>query len=178
MSGVRIVCPYTIIYPATKAILKPLEAEFVYVGDSNYDYALLLERLFAESRIVDRSVPAGHRYEPFVLVEHDIAPTFEQIKEVAECPEPLCGFPYIYYPGKITWALGCAKFGAEALKAPVDWYYASEEREICRAGWRDCFPILAFRLMQYHGIQPHFHNSLVKHFGIRDWDTGELLVGT
>jgi hypothetical protein len=147
---VRLVCPYTELHPATERALRPLGAEFVDVGDSEYAYWRLLKRLWAER-------------EPFTLVEHDVEPTATQLRWLWDCPEPVCSYEYLYRGQSPVSALGCTKFGAGALERPMTWSYRwsviAHEGDV---RWQDA---CAYLLQQ---LPPaHLHSGLVTHHGAK-----------
>jgi hypothetical protein len=90
--------------------------EHVCVGDAGYSE--LLTGLWA----------AG---DGFVVVEHDIAPWFGAVTQLAECDRDWCMFHYPKFGGMLTRGLGCTKFSRRLVRAypelPAAW------RDI---GWR------------------------------------------
>lgn len=135
-----IVVPYTRLSPATRAAVP--DARFVAV-DAADGYRLLLADLWAEG-------------EPFTLVEHDVAPTRDQLAQLEECPRPWCH--YGYFPGHWIPVFGCARFSAELIAgtpgvwdnpswpwSQLDMKFATAAREL---GWR-----------------AHWHSPHVRHSG-------------
>lgn len=94
-----IIVPYTRLYRENVAALP--EARFVEIkGDDGY--RLLLRDLWA----------AG---EPFVLVEHDVAPTARQIQSLNTCDRAWCHYGYV--AGDWAPKFGCVRFSSQLIQA-------------------------------------------------------------
>jgi hypothetical protein len=101
--------PYVIV-PFVGGFLRPEtrslpNVELRNVGSSDQSYWELLVELW--------------RGETFIVVEHDIVPTQEQLQEIWDCPEEWCSRPYRM--GDIeTTALGCTKFDSRLMRRMPD----------------------------------------------------------
>ena len=100
-----------------------------------------------------------HSGEPFLIVEHDIVPTVEQVRSLIECPEVFCAYGY-EHEGDRTVALGCTKFGAPLfdnylLQIPDWWAGERPPRWDEVDGW-------------LHSILPpvHQHEGSVRHLKV------------
>jgi hypothetical protein len=105
---VKVIYPYTNrrTEESTIALVRFCpQAERIYVGESDFEYGILLEQLWS----------AG---ETFMLVEHDIVIHEGLVEEFAACPEEWCSSPYTYFDQPVTTSgggLGCTKFAAELM---------------------------------------------------------------
>ena len=93
-----IVCPFTGTGLRAETREAVPDAQFVNVEVDEFAYWRLLCDLWAKG-------------ETFILVEHDIVPTREQIDTLWACPEEWCGSPYDM-DGITTTAFGFVKFAA------------------------------------------------------------------
>lgn len=147
----RLICPHTDrLRPGTERVLRGLGAEFREVGGSDSDYWTLLEELWRAGR-------------PFIVVEHDVEPTPQQLRELAECEQPLCAYRYQYGAGEPVWALGCTRFGPRILRRRLNWRFrwsvlAHDEKP----RWQDASAYLLGQLPP-----AHLHEGLVQHHGGR-----------
>lgn len=85
-------------------VMDGIEARYVRLDDAiaaDYEYARLFRQLWDEG-------------DPFVIVEHDVIPWPGAIRNLWECDEPWCAYPY-YVRGGLHAILGCVKFVPEAL---------------------------------------------------------------
>ena len=55
----------------------------------------------------------------FLVVEHDVVPTVEALRDLVDCPKRWCAQPYPYVGG-VQHGLACTKFTAAAIKAVPD----------------------------------------------------------
>jgi hypothetical protein len=94
----RVICPYTVIAPETRAALDasgyPWEARDVSGSESAY-WELLAELWGAG--------------EAFALVEHDVIPSAEVLASLGACQADWCAAPFPYVNGLIA-GLGCTRF--------------------------------------------------------------------
>lgn len=95
----KLVLPYTYVHPPTvEAIVKwPHPVEWHYVGQSGDDYLDLLRKLLAEKK-------------PFLLCEHDVVPTENQLFDLLECPKEWCCYIYREEQRDIGPPLGLCRF--------------------------------------------------------------------
>ena len=93
-----------------------VEAQYVRMVDDGH-YWRLLKELWGKG-------------DGFILVEQYIIPWPGAIRELCDCPEPYCAFPYRLTPGPggIGYSLGCTKFGTllirkypDAMGKPCSW---------------------------------------------------------
>lgn len=101
----RVVVPYSTLYPETRAALEAdgIDAEYVYVGvgqDSTYHD--LVERLWAEGR-------------GWINVEQDIVPWPGALRQLWDCPCEWGGFAYGLAMGYGAY-LGCTKFSDSLVR--------------------------------------------------------------
>ncbi|HXW79000.1 MAG TPA: hypothetical protein VEJ84_05850 [Acidimicrobiales bacterium] len=153
------------LFALTPYVPGMLKAEVPYkpwvmvdVSHSQYDYWDLLVRALTCGR-------------PFLLVEHDMAPTFEEVQAVLSCPEPVCTISYDSYWGDIVEFFGdMGAIGFIAYKNLV----ANERLAQCLF---ELGPVTWSKLDGYmyrsevalsqppHGLatRPHIHPGSVKH---------------
>jgi len=93
------------------------------VAGATLDY----ERVRHEQLLCDKNAAYGkhlaeiwRRGEGFILVEDDIAPWPGAIKELDDCPEPWCGFQYLWCGSQISGTIGCMKVGAQLTQDHPD----------------------------------------------------------
>jgi hypothetical protein len=100
---VRVVVPYAVLAPETRAALEAdgVVAEYVFVGADPTAYHGLVERLWSEG-------------DGFLIVEQDIVVRPGSVAELADCPEPWCGFAYSIGTSYGSY-LGCARFGRDLV---------------------------------------------------------------
>jgi hypothetical protein len=79
-----------------------LPYELVNVGRSESAYFDLLNKLWAEGRT-------------FLIVEHDIVVTSDELRAMAKCPHEWCANAYPYLGGVYA-GLGCVKFSRTLIK--------------------------------------------------------------
>jgi hypothetical protein len=96
--------------------------------------------------------------KPFVIVEHDILPWVGALDQLANCPEPWCGFKYdlgcVPAYQKYPCYLGCSKFEPVRLGAcPVESNFQ----------WNALDGHVARVLHRERGIKMHFHQPDVVH---------------
>jgi hypothetical protein len=94
---IPIIVPYTRLY--TETVEAVPDAHFFEITDGD-GYRLLLRRLWK----------AG---EPFILVEHDVAPRREQLDALVACDHAWCHFGYV--AGDWVPKFGCTRFGSEII---------------------------------------------------------------
>lgn len=98
----KLVVPYTDLKPATlRATRSYPGAEYIYVGGDEYEYSALLRELWADG-------------ESFLLCEHDMEPTREQIDHMLTCPNGLCCGVY-EWTTCVGPALGFTRFRADFI---------------------------------------------------------------
>ena len=102
----KIYVPYTNLLQATQIAL--VEYDYIPVDLKDQAYSDFLRERWAEG-------------ESFINIEHDIVPWPGAIEEIAECPEPWCGYAYHTGPSLDPhpyWhpMLGCVKLGAELIR--------------------------------------------------------------
>lgn len=103
----KLVVPYVTLHPETyRATRDWPEVEYVYVGQDDYQYGLLLKRLWREA-------------ESFAIVEQDVLPHRDTLARFALCDRWYCAAPYAWTT-HVGVTLGCTKFGAEGLRAYPD----------------------------------------------------------
>lgn len=128
-------------------------AEFVDVSASHNAYFDFLQGVW-------------RREETFCIVEQDVLPTLDDLKEIEDCQHPWCVCPYPG-PGVIFYeSLGCTKFDTELMIRIPDLF----DRVIRRLGTRHWYSGIdqgiAYVLKQ-SGIHPH-HHGLVTHLHLYD----------
>jgi hypothetical protein len=94
-----------------------------------------------------------------IIVEHDIAPTVEQVRELEECPEPFCSMDYAG-PSWSSWAavpyavcIGLAKLSSRLREG------STRRPFVPRVHWHD----VGGALEQVIG-RPHVHPGPVAHY--------------
>jgi hypothetical protein len=94
-----------------------------------------------------------------LIVEHDIAPTVDQVRELEQCPELFCAMDYAG-PGWLSWAtvldttcIGLAKLSNRLHEGN------SRQPFVPRVPWRD----VGGTLEQCFG-RPHIHPGPVAHY--------------
>lgn len=99
----------------------------------------------------------------FIVCEHDMLPTPEQIRSLAECSRPWCGFVY-FDNGGYRQGLGLTKFDARLMRAAPFAIAGIAER-----GWRylDGQVFAAMRDAGF-GSAPHAHYPPVEHVNGED----------
>lgn len=91
--------------------------------------------------------------EPFVVVEHDILPWPGAVHELIDCPEPLCGFPYVL-GNRIGAYLGCTRISARVIAATqYPWPHRS---------WAG-LDLAIFAMVRSAGFGFHVHHPAVVH---------------
>jgi hypothetical protein len=146
---VKVFIPFTNLRAETFAALHPFSPVLVPLLDD-----LAYSRYFIER---------WRDGESFINVEHDVAPTSDQIKELMECPEPWCAFHYQAMLDCLTkrgrpdlWSqippvLGCVKISSDFIAAhPNLWV----ERQ-----WGNCDVYLQTKAV----LPSHGHQGAVKH---------------
>lgn len=58
--------------------------------------------------------------EPFIVLEHDIAPYPEAIKDIMWCDHPWCAYEYYHHEGYKLYAMGCIKFSRYIIENSQD----------------------------------------------------------
>jgi hypothetical protein len=96
--------------------------------------------------------------ETFILIEHDIAPTDEQIAEIWACPLGWCAFPY-HMDGIEATALGCVKFDSELLERTPDLVSGIMEQH---RNWQSLDSMVISELHR-RGALEHVHQPAVRH---------------
>ena len=93
------------------------------VAGATLDY----ERVRHEQLLCDGSAAYGNhlaevwrRGKGFILVEDDIAPWPGAIKSLDVCPEPWCGFQYLWCGSLISGTIGCMKVSARLTQDHPD----------------------------------------------------------
>ncbi len=138
--------PWAVFYPTAAHALRCAmpDAELVFVGDDDYAYARLVEALWGES---------------FILVEHDIVVGPDTLRELIDCPEPWCGFPYLEEPASnpVT-GLGCTKLDARLMDVPP-WDMTPT--------WGNVDASLIGRIRDERGNVEHRHGPALDHLNPR-----------
>lgn len=165
----KIVCPYTKLTDATEFALKyehPSETLFVDVSKDEFAYFELMQEMWK----------AG---ETFVLVEHDIVPYPTALRQIYDCPHPLCAYeaPHVwrdYSPGTtmkpdddpFIYGLGIVKFGEELMLKHPDHL---DDPELDRT-WIYVDGNLTARLLMRYDYKMHYHQPPVMHFSRKRFD--------
>jgi hypothetical protein len=117
-----------------------------YPCQGDYDYADALEASWSTDEVM-------------VIVEHDIAPTLEQVLELEDCSELFCSMDYAG-PGWPSWAvnpdaacIGLAKLDGALRMA------TTRRPAVPRVHWHD----VGGALVQVFG-RPHIHPGPVAHY--------------
>lgn len=138
----KVVVPFTNLHPVTKAVLAGYDVMYVPMNDDE-DYSRLLRNLW-QAR------------EPFVLVEHDIAPWPGCVDELYACPADWCANSYTWKGGiGLSHMFGCAKFSTALMGALPDVWNTP-----CH--WSECDQRLFFAAREKQ-IEPHLHRPPVLH---------------
>lgn len=107
----ELIVPYTVKFNEQVRHLNAdgWSANYFYVGNSQEDYFNLLNSYWDKK-------------QGFILVEHDIIPWPGALNTFLNCPEPWCGFQYLYPPpkGYKILANGCTKFSKTLIDAVPD----------------------------------------------------------
>ncbi len=142
-----------------------IAADYVEMGDE-----------FAYWRLLRGLWEAG---EGFVVVEHDVLPWPGALRQLWDCPEMWCAFPYrlSHDPGFST-ALGCTKFSAKLLeRTPGAMDVLAEGRYGHSVGdrrhWWGLDGRLSLVLTNLVGLGwPHRHEPPVSHLNERRFGHG------
>lgn len=144
----RVICPYVELHPDTIAALtRYAKPEYWWVGNSDTAYASLLRQLWADG-------------EAFAIIEQDVVPTGQTLREFAHCPEPYCASPYAWTT-HLAPALGCTRFSSLLLRAYPDAMEIAAHLPSAY-GERGHYRQLDVHLMNtvlrdHYGLQPHCH---------------------
>ena len=139
-----------ILIPFSPAFLRPptreiVGARFVDVSSDDQAYWRLLRDLWTDR-------------QSFILIEHDVAPTKEQIDSLWNCPEEWCAYPYSM--GDIeTTALGCVKFEDSLIERTSDLLSGIIER---LRDWRSLDVMVVGELHRRRASE-HVHLPAVRH---------------
>jgi hypothetical protein len=109
---------------------------------------------------VDHLVSIWDRHEPFINLEHDVAPWPGALDELWNCSEQFCRFRYpVFPPGRLVKGIGCVKFGFDVVNTVTsdDW--------IDLAWWDLDGQIISS--VKGAGFQIHEHNPPVAHVRLR-----------
>ena len=143
-----ILVPYTVRHSLTEQGV-PAWADWVYVGNSPYDYWRLLCDWWTEE---------------FTVIEHDVRATPEIFAEFEACPEPWCYFHYSNHTKENAEAwrygiLGCTRFRDEIIQAVPT--------ALTELGWRfRDWHVLSTGLgmtLREAGFEPHVHGVVDHH---------------
>jgi hypothetical protein len=140
----RLIVPFTggLLRAETRAAVP--EAQFVNVGNDPQAYWRLLKRLWAGTS--------------FMVIEHDIVPTQDQIDELWDCPQEWCAAPYDM--GEIeTTALGFVRFGFPLLQRTADLVGGIIESH---RSWNGLDSMIVAELHR-RGASEHVHLPAVQH---------------
>lgn len=157
-----VVVPYVIgrLAPGTVEAVRasglPYELVNLDPGDSG-GYARLLDRLWRCGLT-------------FVVVEHDMAPTPAQLREIRDCPHPWCTVRYRKGAVHIHDELGVAKFSAQLTTRHPSLATNALYRSGPRGGWcdwRSCAALIG-RQIAGQGVRSHRHDPPVVHLGDHD----------
>lgn len=180
---------YTRIWDEAVAAL-PADAEFVYTGDRFTQYW--------------ESIAARWGAGDLLFVEHDIVLHDQVVRQLEECPNVWCVFPY-WHEGWLDEALGCTRFRVEAQLAVTPdeiqesswgscwecnpdaimptldelrdisrWMGKLKEREVPGC-WRHIDGKMNWA-MRKHGYEPCVHLPVVEHLTCRVLPEGEFYV--
>lgn len=102
-----------------------------------------------------------------LVVEQDIVPWPGALKQLSECPNHWCTFPYLSHIGVVGDALGCTKFSSELMLQVPDLFEQMDELGWSDAthSWRGLDRKLSY-VLRRHGLQPHMHEPMVAHCGL------------
>lgn len=155
--SLRIVVPFVPgrLNRFTKAWGENREAEFRDVSCDREAYFRLLAELWADGRA-------------FMVVEHDNVPPAGAVEQLAACPEPWCGYAYIYDPVRalapLEGELGCTRFSAgllrmvpQLIEETCDQFFGLDyARPRPVKDWRWLYHRVRLALMR-HGVGFHAH---------------------
>lgn len=98
--------PWALDYPEAVRALRvaTMRPILVDVSCDEYAYGRLINLLWEKG-------------DGFIIVEHDVVVRPDTIRELEDCPEPYCGFPYHEAKGWPVLGLGCTKISAEVVQA-------------------------------------------------------------
>lgn len=101
-----------------------------------------------------------HKGEPFIIVEHDVYPTEEQLQELTKCPRQWCAYGYDdldnFANPRTSVYFGCVKFNEELIAKTKD-VWTEMETKI----W-DLVDV-HFTPIARRYFSPHQHFPAVKH---------------
>lgn len=150
----RLVVPYTDLRPETYRATKDWPGvEYVYVGGDDYEYGRLLRELWRDG-------------QSFLLCEHDMNPTREQLLSMLDCEHGYCSSPYAWTT-TVGPALGFTRF-RDSFTAT----YPDAAEIACRipsnygepGHWKQLDVwLMAAVLRDWYGEQPHCHLPPVEH---------------
>jgi hypothetical protein len=106
-----IVKPYSYLCPAELALTaEGIQHSVQKVGESsNYTAPSAYEYAYGLAFIWELE-------QPFINLEHDVAPWSGAIDELWSCPHPWCRFQYpVFPPPRMSDGIGCMKFGQEIV---------------------------------------------------------------
>lgn len=132
------VVPYTLLCRET---IRALPDGVFYPVEGRDDYRRLLRGFWRVG-------------SDFVLVEHDVAPTREQLAELEACDRPWCHFGY--GPGDWTPTFGCVRFRRDLILGTPD-AFADPEWP-----WQQLDGLFAVYARSC-GFEPHWHYPHVLH---------------
>lgn len=135
----KIFCPYAIgkLHPKTEEALVPLGAEVSFVP---------LEDEFAYHRYWQRRWQEGER---FINVEHDCAPTIENLRDLWSCPHEWCS---LGYNNDLIPFFGCVKFSIDFIRVHRNLW------DVPLMDWKRLDSWLAANANVY--FKPHLHGSM------------------
>jgi hypothetical protein len=182
----RVVCPFTGIYPQVDAALNtyaptcerikvarcdlPADCGIINCNDQRRH----CHHRECEDVYFDTVAALWSGGEDFMLIEHDIEIRAGVVEELAACPEPWCLFPF---PGPgfsaeggnlLTISLGCTRFRSELLAAQPDLMGAVDGRcQVHRSGstrdWHRLDVTMVSVLRERGYPDPHVHTPPVIH---------------
>lgn len=153
----RVVVPHTRIHPLTDVALREVapDAERVFLGSDPIAYSRLLEELWAAR-------------EPFLIVEHDIEPTAEALRQALQCE---CWWSTSPYRGAgkalIDQALGFTRFRSELMGVAPDVVARANRMDDggpqCPPGHWQRLDARLVSVLRNDGYHPHHHVEVPHH---------------
>lgn len=144
-----------IYLPYAEGMLQP-ETEYSMIGWPGEVHKEVMPDEYAYWRMIQRLWRDGI---DFCLVEQDIAPTLEQLRELEDCGELFCSFAYLRESVE-TVALGLTRVRGKLCQ---DYPRLLETEVPNRVSFHECDGWLYSRI-GHTGTVVHRHDGLVKHY--------------
>lgn len=95
------------LQPEVEEFVMLCGGEFFDCAGDDFAYARHFNGWWTQALIEDES---------FIVIEHDVLPTFEAVQSLIDCPQMWCGVTYPIWERPAVF-LGCTKFSAQMVRA-------------------------------------------------------------